>query len=276
MNILVIAPHQDDEILGVGGLMQICRQYGNIVRVIFVTNGDYHGVDIARQRYYESRDALAQLDISESHIYYMGYGDTGGMSPGHSFLQRLLTVPLDEPLITPTASKTYHPAGRKTVRVFRTGQNTALTRRALLSDLAWCMTVCSPDLLVLPSPLDAHGDHAAIAALVETVYGNMEVPPCLFYLIHGGDDSKWPPRTKGILTRPPRISSSLWKLRISLPLTTQQKIFKRDLIGIFSTQLSKDHDGFLYSFAQDEEIFFSTQAISPQDKCTHSTDMGSS
>lgn len=274
MNILVIAPHQDDEILGAGGLMQICRHKGGTVTVVFVTNGDYHGTDIAQQRYYESRDALAQLNIDESHIYYMGYGDTGGMRPGHSFLQRLLASPLDKPLATPVATKTYHPAGRKTVRAFRTGQDAALTRCALLSDLAWCMAVCGPDLLVLPSPYDAHGDHAAIAILVEAACGGAAVPPCLFYLIHGGNDFEWPSRMGEMFTRPPGIPPTLWEQRISLPLTVQQQAFKRSLINIFSSQLSEDPDGFLYSFARGEEIFFSMRPISPRDKCTHFSDTG--
>lgn len=276
MNILVIAPHQDDEILGAGGLMQICRQRGDTVSVVFVTNGDYHGVNIAQQRYYESRDALARLDIDESHIYYIGYGDTGGMSPGHSFLQRLLTSSLDEPLVTPVASKTYHPAGRKTVRVFRTGQDSLLTRCALLSDLAWCMATCNPDLLVLPSPCDAHGDHAALAMLVETAGRDMAIPPCLFYLVHGGNDSEWPPRAGKKFVRPLEILPTLWERRISLPLTVQQQAFKRSLISIFSSQLSQDPDGFLYSFARDEEIFFLMRTINPRDKYTHSEDMDSS
>lgn len=276
MNILVIAPHQDDEILGAGGLMQICRQRRDIISVMFVTNGDYHGSNIAQQRYYESRDALARLDIDESHIYYIGYGDTGGMSPGHSFLQRLLSSPLDKPLVTPVASKTYHPAGRKTVRAFRTGQDAALTRRALLSDIAWCIATCSPDLLVLPSSCDAHGDHAALAMLVETACGVSAVPPCLFYLIHGGDDSKWPPREGERLVCPPGILPTLWEQRISLPLTVQQQAFKHSLISIFSTQFSEAPDGFLYSFARDKEIFFPMRTISPLDKCTHSADMGCS
>lgn len=263
MNILVIAPHQDDEILGAGGLMQICQQRGDTVSVVFVTNGDYHGANIAQQRYYESRDALARLDINESHIYYIGYGDTGGMSPGHSFLQRLLASQLDNPLVTPVAAKTYHPANRKTVRAFRTGQDSALTRRTLLCDLSWCMAACNPDLLVLPSPCDAHGDHAALAVLVKAAYGGVGVPPCLFYLVHGGNDSEWPPRAGKRLTRPPGILPTLWKRRISLPLTVQQQTFKRNLIGIFSSQLSEDHDGFLYSFARDEEIFFSGAEYQP-------------
>ena len=43
MRILLIAPHQDDEILAAGGLIQKCIKHGDDFLVLFATNGDYHG-----------------------------------------------------------------------------------------------------------------------------------------------------------------------------------------------------------------------------------------
>ena len=111
MNVLVLAPHQDDEILGAGGLIQICKERGDSVRVVFATNGDHRGSDIAFRRYHESREALSRIGVPESEIYYLGYGDTG-MRACHSFLLRLLHAPMDQALDTPVSSTTYHPTGR--------------------------------------------------------------------------------------------------------------------------------------------------------------------
>ena len=72
MDLMVLAPHQDDEILGAGGLIQICKSRGDSVRVVFATNGDRHGRGVARHRYDESRNALARLGVPESNIYYFG------------------------------------------------------------------------------------------------------------------------------------------------------------------------------------------------------------
>lgn len=255
MNIMILAPHQDDEILGAGGLIQICRSRGDTVKVVFATNGDYQGRSTACRRYHESRDALARLGISENEIYYLGYGDTG-MHPNHSFLRRLLLSPMDAPLASPISSVTYHPAGRRTVRSLRTGQEGLLTKRELLLDLAWCFGTNVPDLLVVPSLWDTHGDHAALAALVELARPSAVAVNSVSFLIHGGDDWRWPPRKMEPAARPPVVPREVWDARITLALTPEQQALKRHLIGTFSTQTPQNVNGFLYAFAR-EEVFFS-------------------
>lgn len=71
-----------------GGLIQKCIKHGDDFLVLFATNGDYHGFDIAEKRYYESEQALASLGLAKESIFYLGYGDTG-MKPSHSFLKRM-------------------------------------------------------------------------------------------------------------------------------------------------------------------------------------------
>lgn len=255
MNVMVLAPHQDDEILGAGGLLQICRERGDYIRVLFATNGDYRGRDVARRRYHESREALSQLGIPESEIYYLGYADTG-MRPSHSFLLRLLHTPMDQALASPVSLETYHPVGQRTVRQLRTGKDGPLTKREFLSDLTWCVEKCTPDLLIFPNPSDAHGDHAALAKLAEISCSGLDIPRRLSFLIHGGDDNGWPPRAEGPAVCPPLITADVWKRRISLPLTVEQRAFKRRLISLFATQHLEDEGGFLDAFARSEELFF--------------------
>lgn len=252
MNVLLLAPHQDDEILCAAGLIQILRERGDNVFILFATNGDRQGSDTARKRYYESRDALALLDVDASQIFYLGYRDTG-MRPSHSFLLRMLSSPMSDALEAPISSKTYHPAGMNTVRFLRTGSEGTLSKREFLSDLTWCLERCGPELLVLPSQADAHGDHSALAALAECVCGS--ALPSLSYLIHAGDDVHWPPRTSSESLRPSVISSSLWARRLRIPLSEAQRQLKRKAIGLFSSQLCEDCTGFLYAFAGKEEWF---------------------
>lgn len=267
MKVMIFAPHQDDEILAACGLIQMCRSHGHDVFIVFATNGDYHGAEIARQRYNESREALSQLGIENTNIYYLGYGDTG-MHPSHSFLYRLLLLPMDEVLISPISSFTYHPAGMKTVRSLRTGKEGALTKRAFITDIEWCIKTHVPNVLVLPSPFDAHGDHSALALLANISYACNSIPLRLSYLIHGGDDANWPPRATESIVRPQILSTRIWEQRIVLPLTLEQYSLKRRLIEMFHSQQSEDKNGFLYSFARHEELFFfsdnqPTKYISP-------------
>lgn len=253
MKALVLAPHQDDEILCAAGLIQILHNRGDDVFVLFATNGDYRGADTAQKRYYESRDALALLEVNESKIFYLGYRDTG-MQPCHSFLRRMLLSPMADALEAPISSETYHPAGMKTVRFLRTGAEGPLSKILFLADLTWVLNRCSPELLVLPSQADAHGDHAALAELAELA--DSSTLPRLSYLIHGGDDVHWPPRDSGDIPRPPAASRGLWARRLLIPLSEPQRQLKRRAIDVFATQLCEDHTGFLHAFAGEEELFF--------------------
>lgn len=254
MNVMILAPHQDDEVLGAGGLIQICRSRGNPVTVVFATNGDRQGRAAACRRYYESRNALVRLGVPESEIYYLGYGDTG-MRPSHSFLLRLLLSPMDVPLTSPVSSITYHPAGGRTVRSFRTGREGELTKAEFLLDLSWCFSVHTPDLLITPSPWDAHGDHAALSAFAALAQTSTTAVNSLSFLIHGGDDLHWPPREGEAIVCPPAVPKQVWDTHIEVPLTREQQALKRHLIGTFSTQCPCATNGFLYAFAQEKEIF---------------------
>lgn len=255
MNILIIAPHQDDEILAAGGIIQKCVKLKDVVTVLFATNGDYHGPQIAQKRYYESRDALSFLGIDENNIFYLGYGDTG-MRSSHSFLRQLLFENSNTTLTTPFSSTTYHPVGYKTVHAIRTGLESPFTREAFLADIEWFLKKYTPDIAIAPNVLDQHGDHAAIIPLLQKINIENKVPIFLTYIIHGGDDRLWPSNDTNIFTCPPVIPTETWKNRISIPLTITEQYKKNKAILTFRTQLKDDLDNFLISFAKQEENFF--------------------
>ncbi|MEE3351942.1 MAG: PIG-L family deacetylase, partial [Saccharofermentanaceae bacterium] len=72
---LIVAPHEDDEILAFAGTIQKTIAEGNIVKVLFLTNGDYFGSDLTPVRYEESVRALELLGVDKSDITFLGYGD---------------------------------------------------------------------------------------------------------------------------------------------------------------------------------------------------------
>ena len=84
-DIVIFAPHQDDEILGG---YAVIRQQPEHIYVVFLTNGDYEGADVARTRWQESCAALTHLGVPRDHILTLGYADTGMPRPV-SFLWRL-------------------------------------------------------------------------------------------------------------------------------------------------------------------------------------------
>lgn len=255
MNILFIAPHQDDEILAAGGLIQKCVNLGDNFMILFVTNGDYCGPHIAQKRYYESKQALEYLGIHEKSIFYLGYGDTG-MKYSHSFLRRMSFEEPNTVLSTPFSSMTYHPAGRETVHFMRTGLESPLTQAAFLADLEWFIKKDFPDIIIAPNFLDMHGDHATLIQLLQKLNIFNQIPICLTYIIHGGNDTLWPLRNTKTFTCPPVLSINEWKKRISVPLTKQEQIRKYRAIAGFTTQLKDDSVNFMVSFSKQEEVFF--------------------
>lgn len=255
MKVLIIAPHQDDEILAAGGLIQRLKKNGSHIAVLFATNGDYRGPQIAFQRYCESCNALKYLGISSDGIFYLGYGDTG-MRDTHSFLRKLRFASKEVPFSTPFSTKTYHPAQKLTVHALRTGEDSLLTHGAFLDDLKWFVNQYMPDLLIFPHPNDQHGDHAAISAFLQATSALTHIPFCLTYIIHGGDDMVWPHRDTKMFLCPPVITEGLWKNRISIQLTDLERQSKIQALQLFETQLSSDTSGFLLSFCKQEEVFF--------------------
>lgn len=255
MKVLIIAPHQDDEILAAGGLIQRLKKNGAHIAVLFATNGDYHGPPIALQRYFESRNALKYLGISSDEIFYLGYGDTG-MRNTHSFLRKLRFASKEIPFSTPFSTTTYHPAKKLTVHALRTGEESLLTHGAFLDDLTWFVNQYMPDLLIFPHPNDQHGDHAAISVFLQSTSVLAHIPFCLTYIIHGGNDIVWPHRDTKAFLCPPVITEKTWKNRISIQLTDAERLCKIQALQFFETQLSFDTSRFLLSFSKQEEVFF--------------------
>lgn len=257
MNILIIAPHQDDEILAACLLIQSQVRAGHEIFVAFATNGDRRGREAGARRYQESVRALRLLHVEEDHIFYMGYGDTG-MRLGHSFLYRMFSSAGRTLIPAPISSQTYHPAaGRQTLHHACTGGEAAYCRDNFLEDLDRLLDVCRAELVVLPSELDCHGDHRACFLFMNELRRMRDgFPNMLTYLIHAGDDMFWPNRTGEVFGRPPSMDLARWDKRVSIRVTETEQVVKELCIRCFQSQDPLAQDSFLLSFAKREEIFF--------------------
>ena len=162
-NLLVIAPHPDDESLGAGGLIQRARAHGARVAVAFVTDGDNNPwpqrvlerrvLIGAKQRERwglrrreEARRALQALAAQDVEVRRLGWPDGG------------VTWKLVDDTVAAVSAL-----------------------RALLAEF-------DPGLLVLPDLSDRHPDHSALHVLLELALRGMPPqrrPQCLCYLLHG-------------------------------------------------------------------------------------------
>jgi LmbE family N-acetylglucosaminyl deacetylase len=74
--VVVVAPHPDDEILGVGGLLCLLARAGSSIHVVAVTDGEAShprsptltSGDLAARRVVEARQALAALGATGAHV----------------------------------------------------------------------------------------------------------------------------------------------------------------------------------------------------------------
>jgi len=71
--VLVFSPHPDDETIGVGGFIAQSIENGADVRIVLVTNGDFHGDE--QVRYDEFKKATQILGVPESQLVFLGYPD---------------------------------------------------------------------------------------------------------------------------------------------------------------------------------------------------------
>jgi len=160
--IVVLAPHPDDESLGVGGLIQQAVAAGAEVRVIFATDGDNNPwpqrwmerrwrIDgECRRRWGERRRAealraLEQLGLPGSQAEFFGFPDAGIL-----------------------------PLWRR--------RDIALLERFTRAFAAW-----PPDALILPSREDRHPDHKGVFHFArEALTKVCQCPAQLSYLIHPG------------------------------------------------------------------------------------------
>ena len=89
-NIMVIVPHEDDEILLAAGIMEQALEKEIGVHVVMAGNGDYEGHDEATGsvRLPETLAGLQVLGLGERQVTFLGYADTG-MDETESFLHQL-------------------------------------------------------------------------------------------------------------------------------------------------------------------------------------------
>lgn len=248
--IVVFAPHQDDEILG---CYQVIRDNPENTYVVFLTNGDYEGVDVARVRWAESLAALGRLGVPQEHVIALGYADTG-MARTVSFLWQLWHDESGRVLPSKVGTQTYHPAGGQEYHQLRTGEHAPYTRHAVLDDLRALLTELRPDRIYMTNEYDLHGDHAAaplfLTAAIESI---PDYQPLVFrYHVHGGDDERWPNRQGDYFVQPFNMPDSQWDIRLSVPVADKTDFL--ETLKLFVSQWCDEE--YMVSFIKDEQLFF--------------------
>ena len=267
--ILILAPHEDDETLGAGGLIQQAVTAGASVRVVYLTYGDHNELafllyrkrpwltprireQMGQLRRDEATEAMAYLGVAEKDLVFLGYPDGatleiwkrhwGRMPPMVSRATRKTAVPYDNAL-------SYGHSHR--------GEE-------ILKDLQQQLLEFHPTRIFVTQPVDAQPDHRAYFLFLEAALRGLvgRIPPAqvFTYPIHLGP---WPVPTGAHPQEPMPFPKRLaddetpwW----SLELTPEQARRKLAAIGIYKTQ-TVNNRSWMQGFARRNELFNSVPDI---------------
>jgi len=142
--VLLIVPHQDDEINVLGGVFEEYLKYGSTIHVVYViTNGVVDGV-----RYTEALNLCKSIGIPAANIIFLGYGSMR-----------------DEKSNIPQKTK-----GTKEIPAYKEGQ--PYTRDNIVNDLKEIIVQQKPDI-IYGSDYDYHIDHHLVTIAIDEALGKV-------------------------------------------------------------------------------------------------------
>lgn len=269
---LIVAPHEDDEILAFAGTIQRTLSEGNVVKVLFLTNGDYYGEDMTAVRLAESAKALSSLGVDRSDITVLGYGDLS--------LEAMLTCE-DPNQVFCAKSESILTYGDSMQNMFdfhtmNTGESASYTAANLRQDTHDYLYTIHPTRVYTTSEYEWHGDHAYAFHLVretlELLSKDYDYHPILCESVIHGEETTWPEvltyQADGSavitsFTSPfPTMDTTLdWEKATKLVLTDEELDRKMAAIGCFVSQNDggEEYPGtrdYNYAFCKRDEFFW--------------------
>lgn len=266
-HLLVVVPHQDDEILiGAGFIDQMLKQKKKVT-VAVVTNGDYECTDYSkgRARLKETLAGLKVLGLSAENVLFLGYADTG-MPREESFLTALIHTEEGEKVFPSSASAvTYGLEEKEDFHYMCCGEHGTYSKNTLIADLQELISRSTPDAILTTHPLDMHGDHEALFYFVKSVLEDKNIVSDIRVfvgMVHSPQgDETWPLRDSLHFTCPKGMEE-YWEKRLILPLEKEltggkkEGNLKYEALKKYETALEPNAVDYLMAFIKDEEIFW--------------------
>ena len=166
-NVMIIVPHQDDDINLVGGLIEQYTQGNSDVTIVFTTNGDYLGKSDLRAA--EALAALTSLGVKKESIYYLGFGDQWlAQNDGEKETTHIYNSPDPDSVWTSHygATATY---GTQSIDCYL---ELPYTRNHYLHSLQSIIQEKMPDTIFV-TDFDSHADHRAAGLFFDEAICNI-------------------------------------------------------------------------------------------------------
>lgn len=155
-NVLVLVPHQDDEINLMRDLLVSLQNCGATVYVAYTTNGDYSVP--ANVRYKEAIESLRILGISKEQIIFLGYGDSFNTAS-----QRHIFYADFEPVVSNAGySETYGTEGIEELVYQHKGYHHEYLKENYIADIELLLQQINP-AIIFGIDYDTHPDHRMLS-----------------------------------------------------------------------------------------------------------------
>lgn len=164
--ILVVVPHEDDDINMAGSVIATAVAKGKQVYVLFATNGDFTFKGATRIK--EALAGLSLLGVKKKNVFFLGYGDNFNNSP-----QKHIFYSGDQALKAPSGHKETY--GTKDVPDFcfvRNGKHHSYTKKNYCTDLENAILDIGAGV-IFAIDYDYHADHRMLALAFDQVMGSI-------------------------------------------------------------------------------------------------------
>lgn len=249
LDVLVVAPHPDDEVIGCAGIMLQALERKQRVGVVVITSGDgypalaavvarkdrdqlvpddFKKAGALRQRH--SLNAMARLGVPRAELLFLGYPDSGlekiYQTTGSTPFRQMFTQQRETYGVT---ARDYHSVVH--------GRPAPYLKSSIIADLAEIIRVRQPKEVFVTHEADTHGDHRTAFLLVRDALRTASFTGRFFtYVVHG---------------KPPAGPPSL-----RLNLTPAQSDTKRAALMDHQAGTSPIHDGLVEEYLKPEEHFW--------------------
>ena len=151
--VMVIVPHEDDDLLISGQVLPPMNKNGADVRVVFATNGDKRVSAYTRQS--EACNALEKLGIPREKVIFLGYPDGTQLYVGKKAFS-----------FSSGWDHTYAGKGFKDYHFDRFGTHAKYTAENMVDDIESVVLEYRPDY-ILAIDFDTHTDHRGVSISFE-------------------------------------------------------------------------------------------------------------
>jgi LmbE family N-acetylglucosaminyl deacetylase len=274
-DILVVAPHPDDDVITSAGVMLRARQNGETVRVMYMTNGDVNGTSAGLLRQGEAVAAESILGVAEGDMIFLGYPDGGLQDLRGSFFGSGSAYTGSSGV-----SRTYGQRGMGGMDYhrFAFGFSADYNGTNVITDVARVLQTYQPSDIFVTSEFDVHSDHAAtyrflIDGIASVRNGNPGYNPTIHSTIvwnDFGNIDAWPapqdPTAFNI--EPPGLTSRtglVWSQRESLEVPPAAQRTDRSTnpkwlaVNAHQSQGGANPGSYIDRFVKRDEWFFITR-----------------